>query len=330
MSGPFTDSGYHSVLQPPIGEAASHANIQFSQISEAVASRPESVSLHTPHSTQSMLFNIEADANNDPVLTDPHDSAPSIAGSANQPDVKAKVELIAFNSGTGDTNSNRATLRFDFGQDDGANSSLRPVLYSIAAGLDLAELIQNKQQAAKSYRSDFAQAFSDRPIEVGGGLARLRLQVVRHRPPNLFEEIFSFIKTPAGKALVSAVGFPAIAVNALQVIDDVVNQIVGSKPDVLMQSPFSRFALSKKAKTDFEGGAPGVTIASLRNGFSIITPASNLALFQQLKPRYLTDTGLLPKGKTATDFLTPGYQDPFAGVAYAVIKTTLQETAIAI
>lgn len=338
MQGPLTNTGYDAVIQPRLfwgDEGAVTAlilpeNVAFDLRRPIGKHRGARLPPKKAASdTNAILFNIELDQGNEPIFLDPHDTKPKLVGSADNPDVKATIELIAFNSGTGDASENRATLRFDFGQDDGSPTNLTPVFWSIAAGMDLADLIQNKQKAAKSYRADFETAFSNRPIEVGGGIARLRLQIFRHKPPSFLKQLFSFGQTAGGKALVQALGFPGIVMDAVKILDEAIEKFFGDQSRPIFQSEFSTFAMSERARDEYTDGGV-ISIGVLNKGVSILTPAKHLATLNEQRPRYYKNYGLIPKGVSTGDFLNPGYQDPFEDVPYAVLRVNADEMKIAL
>ncbi len=277
---------------------------------------------------QFRLFNLER-AGDEVVLVDPHESTPVVVGSAEAPDVRARIQLAAFNAGGGDAKSAHATLRFDVGQDELAQSPLRPLFWSIAAGLDLSNLIKGDPDAPKDYNSDFTQAQSDRPIEIGGGLCEIRFEVVRHVEKPWWREIFSFAKSRTGKALISAVGFPGIVNEAVDLIDKAFDNLSGATPQVLFRSAKMTFAMSKWARDEFSLGSGVADIGVMNQGFSVLVPQRHYAIVADLHPRFFASHGrLVAKGVTMKQFLDPAYVDPLANVPYAVLRIKSEEASL--
>lgn len=280
---------------------------------------------------QFRVLNLVADANGQHAFRDPHDTLPALAGTDALPDVKARIELVAFSAGgiAGEKTQN-ATLRLDVAQDEQSPSPLQPLFWSIAAGLDLAALFDaNRKDAPKNYRHDFQRSFGQRPIEIGGGIAKIRFEVVAHESPPWWRQIFTFAKGRTGKALIHALGFPGILSEAVDLVDNALNQFDRARVGVLFQSAPMTFALTARAREEYTLGSPGVSIGSLNQGFSLLVPHRHFQRVLELRPRYLATFGrLLPADQTAIDMASDAYVDPFAAIPYAVLRIKLEQAAL--
>lgn len=88
-------------------------------------------------------FNSKTDG---PTILDTSQVNPVGAGSAEQPDALAEVQLASFSVGSteGIDKNTRATLRLDLGKDSNSDSPLDTILWSIVAGMNLYNEIKKK------------------------------------------------------------------------------------------------------------------------------------------------------------------------------------------
>ncbi len=249
---------------------------------------------------------------------------PSLDGSAGEPDVLAKLQLHAFHTGASENigDDTRATMRIDFGKDESSKSPLDAVFWSITAGLNLYNKAKNQKAESKEMKSDFDAAFSNRPIEIPGGLGKLSFEVVKHKEPEWWEKIFSFITGPTGKALTAAIGFPAITTEAIGMVNEMINRMLDrDKPDVIFKSRPMTLALSKRARDEFTGGLPGVSLGSLNAGFCLLARGGDYGQLVAHDPNYKASYGkLVPASVSDEDFLAGNYDDPFKDMTYAVFR----------
>lgn len=277
---------------------------------------------------QFLLFQFSEKADG-PRILETSQVSPKLKG--DKPDVKARMQLTSFHIGEGeDIDKNaRATLRIDFGKDDKSNSPLDTVFWSIAAGLRLYDDVKKKRTEAKDLQSDFDDAFSNRPIEIPGGLGKLTFEVVKHQEPKWWQKIFRFLQNDTGKALTSAIGFPGITTQAIGLVDELVNRVDKSKPKILFKSRPMTLALSEKAKSDFTGGLPGIEVGSLRPGFCLLVRGRDFETIIDNDSVYMAAYGLLrPKNVSLADFLGRNYDDPFKDITYAVLRLVMAEAEL--
>src|SRR5690606_24981683 len=161
---------------------------------------------------------------------------PILSGSNEQPDMLVNLEMLSFHIGANekiDKNS-RATIRINIGKDETSRDKyFNTEFWSIAAGLDLYNQAKNKVADPKELKSDFKQAFGNRPIEIPGGLSKMTFEVVKHREPKWWQNIFKFLQSETGKSLISTVGFPAISSTAINMLDELLNRLDKSEPEIL-------------------------------------------------------------------------------------------------
>lgn len=256
---------------------------------------------------------------------------PTKNGSTDKPDALAVIQLVAFHVGTveGIDKETRATLRLDFGKDPSSNSSLDTVFWAVAAGMNLYNEAKKKPTAAKDLRSDFNEAFSRRPIEIPGALGRLSFEVVKHKEPKWWQKVFSFLQSGTGKALTSAVGFPAITQQAIGFLDELVGRLDQSNPEVLFKSRPMTLALTKRAQDAFNAGIPSVSVGVVNPGFCLLARGTDYKTLVGQEPQFLGAYGLLkPKMMKLEDFLQDPNSNPLNAMTYAVIKVGTAETKL--
>lgn len=279
---------------------------------------------------QFLIFQFSADEDG-PRILETSDVAPALKGSSEEPDVRARIQLASFHVGKGEDidKDTRATLRIDFGKDEKSDSPLDTVFWSIAAGLKLYNGATKAPAEAKDIQADFNQAFSRRPIEIPGGLGKLRFEVVKHREPKWYQKVFDFIQGDTGKALISAVGFPGVTAQAVGLIDELVNRLDKDDPVPLFQSRPMTLALSERARASYTGGIPGIEIGSLSPGFCLLARGRDFDTVIEHDPLFLASYGLLvPKGVSRSDFLANAYDDPFTDVTYAVLRVAMDTSKL--
>ena len=278
------------------------------------------------------LFNLVPDPNTDTAhFVDPHESKPNVAGTDEEPDVITKINLLAFHPGSQIEREigkdARATLRLDVGQDEQAESTLEPLFWSIAAGLDLSNVAKEKE-APKKYRSDFDKAFARRPIEIAGGLAEIRFEVFAHEEKSWWRKIFSGLGGSAAQSLITALGFPGIVNEAIDILNEAFDKFDNNtKP--LFRSAKMTFALSERARVGYTLGMPGVRAGVLPQGFSLMVPQKHYQQIRESKPYFLGTYGkLVPGDVTLDQFNSAGYQDPYAAIPYALLKVQSKAAAL--
>ncbi len=279
---------------------------------------------------QFVLFQFNQDPNG-PTLLDTSEVVPSQQGSLDKPDALAIVQMAAFCVGSDeDVDKNtRATLRLDLGKDSNSDSPLNTVFWSIAAGLNLYDSFKKKPSEGKDLKTDFNEAFSRRPVEIPGGLGRLSFEVVKHSEPKWWQKIFSFLQSGTGKALTSAIGFPAITGQAIGFLDELLNRLDKSNPKVLFKSRPLTLALTARARDTFTAGVPNINVGVMNPGFCLLARGRDYPIILENKPEYMGAFGLLkPQDMDLQEFLKSPSNNPFNRITYAVLKVGTAETKL--
>jgi hypothetical protein len=252
-------------------------------------------------------------------------------GSSEKPDALAVVQLASFSVGSeeGIDKNTRATLRLDLGKDSQSESPLDTVFWSIAAGMNLYDDFKKKRSEAKDLRTDFNDAFSRRPVEIPGALGRLSFEVVKHKEPKWWQRVFTFLQSGTGKTLTAAVGFPAITGQAVGFLDELLNRLEKSDPEILFKSRPMTIALSARARDSFNAGVPSVNVGVMNPGFCLLARGRDYRALVENEPVYMGAYGLLkPKQMPLEDFLQSPAENPFNKITYAVLKVGTAETKL--
>lgn len=266
-----------------------------------------------------------------PTILDTSEVDPAKSGSPDKPDALAIVQLASFSVGAdeGIDKNTRATLRLDLGKDSNSESSLDTVFWSIAAGLNLYNDIKNKRSEAKDLKTDFNEAFSKRPVEIPGGLGKLSFEVIKHKEPKWWQRIFKFLQSGTGKALTTAVGFPAITGQAIGFLDELLNRLDKSNPEVLFKSRPMTLALTERARDSFTAGVPSVSVGVMNPGFCLLARGRDYKTIVDNEPIFMGAYGLLkPKEMPLEDFLRSPSANPFNKLTYAILKVGTAETKL--
>ncbi len=267
-----------------------------------------------------------------PAILESSEVTSSIKGTADEPDVLMNLEMQSFHIANNidiDKNS-RATMRINIGKDkDSTDRYFDTAFWSIAAGLDLYNKAKEKPAEPKDLKTDFKQAFGNRPIEIPGGLANLNFEVVKHREPKWWQRIFKFLQSDSGQTLTSTLGFPAITNNAINMIDELLNRLDKSEPEILFKSRPLRLALSEKAKLDYTGGSQRIKIGSLSPGFCVLAKGKDFNTFINSNAFYYPTYGkLVPSNVSNADLVTGNYDDPFKDVTYSIFRVGMKQSKL--
>jgi hypothetical protein len=284
-----------------------------------------------PDGDQFMVFQL-SNSLDGPTILDSTEVQPNIDGNADNPDVLAAIEMLSFHVGEneGIDKNTRATLRMDIGKDESSTDKrFDTVFWSIAAGLQLYNNAKNGKTESKDLKSDFSQALSKRPIEIPGALGRVTFNVIKHEEPPWWKQIFKFLESDTAKGLVSAFGLPAVTLQVINVIDQLLNRISDSSPKILFAGRPMRLAFSKRARTDFTGDNPRVSMGCLNRGFCVFTRGRDFNTVAQSNAIFYPTIGkLVPATVNPGDIAAGHYDDPLQNVTYAVFKVGTKATKL--
>lgn len=282
---------------------------------------------------QFFVFQLSSKADQPSVL-DSSKVIPTIKGSDDNPDVLVNLEMLSFCLGESDKEgidkNTRATMRINMGKDQNSTDKLfDTAFWSVAAGLNLFNESKKKVSDAKDLKADIKQALGRRPIEIPGSLSMLQFEIVKHKEPKWWQRIFNFMQTDTGKMLISTIGFPAITQSAISVIDELLNRLDDSSPEILFKSRPLRLALSEKAKDDFTGGNERVKTGSLNPGFCVLARGNDFKKLVDSDVFYYPSFGkLVPSGIEEAEILSGSFNDPLKDVTYAVFRVGMKETKL--
>ena len=257
---------------------------------------------------------------------------PMLDGSEQEPDVLVHLELQSFSIGKSENidAETRATMRINMGKDENSRDKyFDTVFWSIAAGLELYDRAKDKRAEGKEFKSDFRKAFANRPIEIPGGLSKLSFEVVKHKEPPWYKSIFRFLTSETGRSLISILGFPAVTTQAIHLVDELMNRIDDSEPEVLFKSLPMRLALTQQAKNDYTGGNERIRIGCLNPGFCILARGRDFSTFVNSDAIYYPSYGkLVPMSLSQADLMSGNYEDPFEEVTYAIFRVGMKKTKL--
>lgn len=257
---------------------------------------------------------------------------PNITGSHDEPDVLVALEMLSFHVGESEKigEDTRATMRINIGKDESStDKTFDTVFWSIAAGLKLYDSHKNGRSESKDLKGDFRKAFGNRPIEIPGGLARLSFQVVKHKEPPWWKTMLGFGQSEGAKQLISVLGFPAITTQAIGVIDELLERVSDSEPEVLFSSRPMRLALSKWARDEFTGGNPRIRMGSLKQGFCVLARGQDYQAIAESNALYYPHYGKLAPGDLSeSDLISGRYDDPMKDITYGVFRMGMRSAKL--
>lgn len=267
----------------------------------------------------------------DPAIIESSNVVPDLQGSDDRPDINAGLELVSFHVARGEAidKDTRATMRIDFGNSPTAQMT-EIFTWAVAAGIDLYEKAKKKEGQPSGIKGNLNKSFGNRPIEIAQGLGQLTFQVVKHKEPTWWRQIFNFVGGDTGKSIISMLGFPALTNEAIGVINRLLDKFDNGAPEILFQSRPLRFALTQRAKDEITGGSERVPMGALNKGYCLLARGRDFSRIVENDAYYYpTYEKLVPAGVTPDQVVAGGYKDPFAEVTYAVFRLGLAETQLA-
>jgi len=282
---------------------------------------------HVDLANQFFAFQAEL-VNGSPVLLETSDVEPMVGTPDATPDVVLDMSLQAFHLGESEPvdRETRATLRLTLNKDDDSTRArnLETLYWGITTALRLYDDETGKKTESKELKTDYRKALGNKNIEIPGALADVKLEVIKHKEPRWWRNVFSFLGSNGAKTLTAALGFPAVTQQVIKFVDEAASRLEGTNPEVLFASRSMKLAFSKEARASYVGNGP-IKIGCLNPGTWVLargrdfqTLANAQALF------YATYGKLVPAKVPITDTLVPGYVDPFNDVTYAVLRVQMK------
>jgi len=292
----------------------------------------DSVSLKsTDLQDQFFVFQLSNKADG-PTILESTQVDPVIDGGDASPDVLASVEMVSFHLGANEKvdQNTKATLRMNIGKDENStDKKFDTVFWSIAAGLNLYNQAKKAPTSSKDMKSDFQEALGHRPIEIAGGLGKVTFEVVKHKEPPWWKKIFSFAESGTGSTLISTLGFPALTSQAIRVVDELLDRLTDSGPEILFKGFPMKLAFSKYASNEFAGGNPRVRVGCINRGFTVFVRGRDFATVANSNSLYYPAYGrLVPANVNQSDLLSGHYDDPLKAVTYAVFRIGTKATKL--
>lgn len=267
-----------------------------------------------------------------PAILSAEDVKPKLAGSDDEPDVLAKLNLVSFHVGADERieKGTRATMRINFGKDPSSTDRMfDTAFWAIAAGLKLHNDGTGQPALTKELSADINRAFGNRPIEIPGGLGNLSFEVVKHQEPQWWQKIFSFLQGGTGQTLTSVLGFPAVTQTAIGMIDELVGRLAEDDPEVLFKSKPMRLALTERAYQEFTGGSPRVRLGSLNSGYCVLARHGDYQAIAGSNAVFFPTHGLLaPASADPADHASLTSRNPLHGLTYAVFRVRTKGVAL--
>jgi hypothetical protein len=265
-----------------------------------------------------------------PTILEASQVEPEIAGSDENPDVLAALEMLSFHVGSeedvdGDT---CATMRVNFGKDQSSSSNnFDTVFWSIAAGLRLYNQFKNEPSASKDLNGNFHRAFGNRPIEIPGGIGILSFDVIEHIEPPWWRKLLGFGQSNTAQQLVSLLGFPAVTMQAIAVVDELLDRLADSSPKTLFQSLPMRLALSQWSRDAYTGGNKRIRIGAMSPGFCVLARGRDYETIAGSNSVYYPQYGRLIPAHFSESEVVAG-EDPFKSLTYAVFRIGMKAAKI--
>jgi hypothetical protein len=265
-------------------------------------------------------------------IREPSEVPPATEGSEDAPDMLVAASLEAFQMDHSDLRpGDSATVRFTMGKDPSSTDrNFDNAFWCIAAGLRLFDDLQSEPASAPNLRTDFKKAFGSRPIEIPGSLAVMSFEIVRHGPEAWWQRIFNFLESGTGKALTSALGFPAITHAAIEVIDELVSRFQDNAGSLLKSRPMT-FALSQRAMSAYTSSNPQIRMASLNPGWSLIARGADYARLTRDGPgiRFYSQLGVIaPEGLSLQELIAAPDSNPYHAMTYGLLRIDMKPTQL--
>jgi hypothetical protein len=279
-------------------------------------------------SNQFLVFQLAKQASGSPIVLEPSSVDPLIETNTSTPDVAMDIKLLSFHLAENEPvkSDSRATLRLTVNR---AEESMRggnfeTLYWAVTAGLNLWDDVKKRKAEDKKLNSDFKKALGNKLIEIPGGLGDIKLEIIKHKEPSWWKNVFQFARSDAGKSLVSALGFPAITNQVLRFVDEAASRFEKTSPEILFASNSLKFAFSKSARADFfSSGA--TKIGALNQGTWLMARGRDFRTLANIPAYYNGTFGrIVPADISTAEILDESYVDPFRNITYAVFGVAMK------
>lgn len=255
---------------------------------------------------------------------------PSLKGAAGTPDINMQIEIDSFKVSNRELVKDvpKATLQLTIGQEKKI-TGLDQLFYCINAGLELWKSVEGKGKAAdpKDFRKDTDAALGNKPISLPGGAGQIIFNVVKHKEPAWWQQLFNFAGSNTGKELLSLTGFGGITEAAFNQVNNMLNTLLAQKlaPETLFKSVPIKLAFSEAARSDLSGGLSTNYVSCLNPGYWIMARQKDYDTILKYKPIYYSGVGLLAPDGTTMNNAMDNNKNPFSEITYTVIRARMKE-----
>ena len=155
------------------------------------------------------------------------------------------------------------------------------------------------------------------PLPDGGG--RWTWNFFLQKKKSRWMQIFDVIRKARGLLTpIFGLGFPAIAITALNTVDAIVGELTkDERTEWLFQSPDVYFYATKKSRDSFEG-----TKLRLKKGMYVIMPSDQLANFSKQQSGLMIKDGLIVPKNTPSLEVEAAAKDSIQGITYLTVGVT--------
>lgn len=304
--------------------------IEYDELTKKLSTKTRGGEINTELAKTFYIFQLNPN-NSDAPIQSLHKTKPVFEGTEEAPDMLLQIKMLCFNLADSEKvdSRTRATMRMVVQQQEAVDKNIEPLVWVASAGLKLYDATKKKKSDPKELSMDFIESFGQRPIEVPKGKAQITFDVYKHNEPKWWKKIFRFLlSSEKGKLLTSAMGFPAITLEAMGIVDELLSKLNKSKTETLFKSAPLKLVMHNTAKQDVEAG--GLIRAGVLNpGLYVLCQGGDLKFFKDTPATYYDMYGkLIPKEVKEDEFLAPEYKNPFENKTYAIFNMGMQPTKL--
>jgi hypothetical protein len=279
-------------------------------------------------SNQFMVFQFQKQKDGSPIMLESSAVEPLLETGGAAPDIAMDVKLLSFHLGENESvaKDSRATLRLTVSraEESSRGSDFENLYWAVTAGLSLWDDIKGRKVGSHQVKSDFRRALGNKYIEVPGALGDIKLEVISHKEPPWWRKAFQFAASDAGKALVAALGFPAVTSQVIRFVDEAASRFEKTNPEVIFASRPLKFAFSKQARDGFYSSG-AARIGALNPGLWLMARGRDFKSLENIPAYYYGTLGMIvPASVSIADMISEKYEDPFKNITYAVFGVQMK------
>lgn len=256
-----------------------------------------------------------------PRLVDSLYATPTLETTEDKPDVALSVRLEAFHLGEAEDvdDDTRATLRLTIGEDTSDSGEL--LNWLVATGMTLYDNTRRDRAQSSDLQGNIGAAFAAQPIEIPGGIGRIKFEVMKHDDPPWWRRLFGAV----APSLITAFGFPAIVSSAASFLDDALNRF--DDAELLFGSAPLKLAFSKAAHAEYTEGLP-VTLGALSPGIWVLARGTDVKTLLDTPAYYHATLAKLVPASVDPRAAQRPHENPFQDMTYGVLNARMQARKI--